>query len=142
VFKLWEEMTEYHRKISGIEYDFVKNYVELWIKYYEHNVRSRNRKAIVAEEDGRIIGYILGQIQERPPIFKTKYRAFITDAAVTKKKQHKGVGTLLLKAFEDWAREKNVKYIGLGVVSENKLGRSFWDKQGFSTILLKKRKTL
>ena len=140
VFKLWVEMTKYHREISIIDYDFVENFAELWIRYYKRNVRSKNKKAIVAERNGKLVGYLLGTIKERPPIFKIKHHAFITDVAVTKSERKKGIGSEMVKEFETWAHEKKVKYIGLDVVSENELGKSFWDKQGFSTILLNKRK--
>lgn len=139
---VWEELTEYSIDISTYDFDMVKEAPELWMKYFETNVRSRNRKAIVAEQDGKIIGYLLGYIQKRPPIFKTSHQAHITDIAVISSKRNKGVGTKLLDAFSNWAREKKMKYVTLGVLPENKSGIKFYQKQGFNTILLKQRKIL
>ena len=139
---VWEELMEYSIDISTYDFDMVKDAPEVWMKYFETNVRSRNRKAIVAEQDGVIIGHILGCIQKRPPIFKTSHQAHITDIVVTSRKRNKGVGTELLDAFSKWAREKKMKYVTLDVLPENKSGIKFYQKQGFNTILLKQRKIL
>jgi len=142
VLEIWEELMEYHIGISSIDYEMKDDAPELFLKFFENNVRSRNKKAVVAEEDGKVIGYVLGAIQERPPLFKTTHHAFITDAAVLQENRNKGVGTKLLEEFASWAKEKGMKYIVLSVVPENKIGKDFWEKHGFQTIMLNQRKML
>lgn len=142
VLVLWQEMTDYHIEMSSIDFEMNDDAPKLFMKFFENNVRSRNKKAIVAEEDGRIIGYLLGAIQKRPPVFKTTHQAFITDAAVTENKRKSGVGTKMLKVFKAWAKEKGMMYIALSVAFENEIGKKFWNKQGFKTILLSQRKML
>ena len=95
---------------------------------------------IIAKEDGKIVGYILGEIQKRPPVFKITHQAFISDMAVTKNLRNIGIGTKLMKAFTIWAKDKGMKYIELNVAAENQQGINFWEKQGFKTIMLHQRK--
>ncbi len=140
VLKLWQEMVDYHITISSIDLEMVENAPMLFTKFFETNVRSKNKSAFVAEEDGKIVGYILGEIQKRPPVFKITHQAFITDMAVTKNLRNKGIGTKLMKVFNVWAKDRGMKYIELNVAVENQLGINFWEKQGFKTIILHQRK--
>ncbi|WP_455392617.1 N-acetyltransferase family protein [[Eubacterium] cellulosolvens] len=142
VVELWKELMEYHVQISSIDYEMVKDAPNLFMKFFENNVRSRNKKALVAEEDGEIIGYMLGAIQKRPLLFKTTHQAFITDAAVKRETRNQGVGTKLLESFAAWARERGMKYISLSVVPENESGIKFWQKQGFEIVMFSQRKML
>lgn len=142
VLEIWKELMEYHIQISSVDYDMIDDAPEIFMKFFENNVRSRNKMAIVAEEDRKIIGYMLGAIQKRPPIFKTIHHAFITDAAVLKKNRNSGVGTKLLGGFVTWAKEKGMTYIALAVVPENDIGRNFWKKHGFETVMYNQRKML
>jgi ribosomal protein S18 acetylase RimI-like enzyme len=130
------------RKISTIDFEMVKNASEIWIRFYETHVRSSNKKAIVAEEDGRVVGYLLGSIEKRSPIFKTTHIAFISDAGVTRERRNRGIGTKLVKEFVAWAKEKRMKYITLSVIPDNELEVKFWRKHGFKTILFHQRKIL
>jgi len=142
IIELWKEIMDYHMKISNIDFELVDDATEIFKKLFETNVRSINKKVIVAEEDGRIIGYMMGAIEKRPPVFKTTHRAFITDTGVTVSKRNLGIGTKLFNAFSSWAKEKGMKFISLAVVFENEIGIGFWKKQGFETMLLLQRKML
>jgi GNAT superfamily N-acetyltransferase len=140
VAKIWQEIMEYHREISSINLEVRQDAPKIFMEFYENNVRSINKKALIAEEDGIIIGYMMGAIQKRPPVFKNRNQAFITDAAVTANKRNSGIGEQLLIAFEDWVKEKKLNYIVLNVVPENTVGINFWQKHGFQTIVLNQQK--
>jgi ribosomal protein S18 acetylase RimI-like enzyme len=144
VERIWRELVNYHRKITTLDLEMVDEAPDIFMKYFEKHVRSRVRRAIVAEKksDDKIIGYLLGELQRRPPLMKTKFRGFISDIAVTENMQGKGVGSKLLESFEAWAKEKKMKYVHLDVVPENDRALKLYDKHGFSTILLGKRKII
>ncbi len=61
---VWDEFMDYHMKISALDHELTDGAREMWTKYFERHVRSRDRKAIVAECDGEIVGFLLGQIQQ------------------------------------------------------------------------------
>ena len=132
---LWKEFTDYHIKITGREIDFVDNAQDKFIEFYEKNVRSRTKKAVVAEYEGKIIGYLLGGIQKRPDIFKNRYMGFIFDIAVTKFWRNKGIGTRLIKEFILWSKEKELHHVELYVVPENENALKFYKKHDFKTFI-------
>jgi len=135
-------MEKYHRNIGAVDYEVIEEAPRLWLKFYETHVRSRNRKALVAEKDGKIIGYLLGGIQKRSPIYKKRIQAHIKELAVTKGERRKGIGTKLLEAYAEWARKRKIKYLTMTIVPENEIGKKFWKKHDFNTMFLSQRKSI
>jgi ribosomal protein S18 acetylase RimI-like enzyme len=142
VVDIWNQVMKYHDEISDIDLETRQDAPEIFMKFFENNVRSVNKIALVAEEDRQVIGYMMGAIQKRPPVFKTIHQAILSDAAVHINKRNNGVGEQLLIVFVEWAKKKGMKYIVLDVVPENNIGLNFWKKHGFQTMVLNQRKML
>jgi ribosomal protein S18 acetylase RimI-like enzyme len=139
---VWDEFMDYHKRISAMDSEMNDKAGEMWVKYFKRHVRSRIRKAIIAEQDGEIIGFLLGEIQKRPPVFTTSHQGFADSIGVLKSKRNQGIGALMLDSFTEWAREKGLPYILLNVVVENEIAQRLYEKQGFRTMLLVQRKLL
>jgi ribosomal protein S18 acetylase RimI-like enzyme len=78
----------------------------------------------VAEEEGRIIGAILGGSDGR--------RGSIYHAAVEIEKRGKGIGTLLLESVKRAFSMQGITRISLHVYNANEVGISFWKSSGFT----------
>ena len=139
---VWDEFMDYHRRVSTMDSNLVKNAGEMWLKYFERHVRSRTRKAIVAERNGEIVGYLIGELQKRPPIFETPRQAYIDNIGVLERERNKGIGSLMLEAFAEWAKEKKMPSIILNVVVENNPAIRLYEKHGYKTTILTQRKLL
>ncbi|MEW6069151.1 MAG: hypothetical protein AB1485_00890 [Candidatus Thermoplasmatota archaeon] len=89
VVNLWKELRDYSRSISTIDFELTEDSPKKWLKFYEAHVKSKNMRALAAEEkeSDEIVGYLLGSIKKRPPIFKTAYHGFISDIYVTAAKR-------------------------------------------------------
>jgi GNAT superfamily N-acetyltransferase len=109
-------------------------------RYLKRRVRSRNRLFIVAEENNRIVGYALATLSSRPPIFRWKAFGFIEDVFVSEKYRNLGVAKQMLEATYSWFRKHGVREVVLTVHVKNKLGVVVWEKEGFETVFLRKRK--
>jgi ribosomal protein S18 acetylase RimI-like enzyme len=72
---------------------------EMGMQHFERHVRSPKRKALIAEQDGEVIGFLLGEIQKKPPIFKRSYQAFLDSICVVESKRNQGIGGLMLDSF-------------------------------------------
>jgi ribosomal protein S18 acetylase RimI-like enzyme len=139
---VWDEFMDFHKRISAMDSHMVPNVRDLNIAYFKKHVRSRIRKAIVAECDGRIVGFLLGSIQKRPPVFATSYQAYVDSIAVIESKRNQGIGGMMLDVFEKWAKEKKMPYVMLNVVVENAAAIRFYENRGFKTMILAQRKLL
>jgi ribosomal protein S18 acetylase RimI-like enzyme len=140
---IWIEFMEYHkRNFPWLGFDFVKGAPDVWERFFKTNVRSPKKAAFVAEVHGKLIGYLLGGIVKRPPVFTVQEVALITDLAVIKEWKNKGVGTELMKAFESWCKEKGIATITLQVANQNTNGINFYKKHNFITTMLHQKKDL
>jgi len=140
--RVWHEFMDYHKRISAMDNEIVDKAGEMWMQYFERHVRSPKRKAVIAEQDGEVIGFLLGEIQKRPPIFKTSYQAYIDSIGVVESRRNQGIGGLMLDYFAEWASGKGAPYAMLHVVVENSAAIRFYEQHGFKTVLLEQRKLL
>lgn len=139
---VWDQFMEYHRRISAFDFEMVDNAREMWVKYFKRYVRSRIRKAIIAERNGEIVGFLLGEIQKRPPVFVSHRQAYVDSIGVLERHRSQGIGSMMLDAFADWARERAMPYIMLFVAVENDAVRHLYEKHGFRSMMLSQRKLL
>ena len=139
---IWDEFIAYHERITTMDFEMADGAREMWRKYFETHVRSRNRKAIVAEQNGEIVGFLLGEIQKRPPIFITTHQAYVDSIGVLESRRHQGIGALMLDAFAAWAVEKEMSYSMLLVAVENAPAIKCYEKCGYTTMILAQRKPL
>ena len=142
VLPVWDEFIDYHKRITAMDFEMVDGAREMWRKYFETHVRSRNRKAIVAEQAGEIVGFLLGEIQKRPPVFTTIHQGYVDSIGVLESRRHLGIGTLMLDAFTAWAKGKEMPHIVLLVAVENAPAIKCYEKCGYTTTILMQKKPL
>lgn len=95
---------------------------------------------LLAWDGGEVLGFALVQQKTAPPYpaFLPHDYAYLMDIVVDPAYRHKGVGTLLLKAVEDWARARGAEFIELGVLSGNLPAIAAYEKAGY----IENRKTM
>ncbi|MBX9571181.1 MAG: GNAT family N-acetyltransferase [Candidatus Obscuribacterales bacterium] len=95
-------------------------------------------------EPEEIAGYIslLGRMEFDSDLNYTAWIAYVTDLIVLPEHRKGGTGQKLIKAAEDYAREQGSSALFLNVLAENKLARTFYEKEGFKEYDLRLRKEL
>jgi len=86
--------------------------------------------AVINEE---IIGFSLLFEKTTPNLnllVPCKY-AYIQDFIVSKKYRNNGFGTKLMEESKQWAKNRNMDYIRLSVLPENKDAQRFYKRHGF-----------
>lgn len=89
----------------------------------ERYLRRNPEACFVAEKDNKIIGVILCGNDGR--------RGYIHHTAVAEAERNNGVGTALVDAAVNALKREGIRKVALVVFSDNDLGNSFWEKQGF-----------
>ena len=81
---------------------------------------------ILAEEEGRVIGYAGLQtvLDER----------YITNIAVSRDFRGRGIGSSLVEQLKEKARQKSLAFISLEVRHSNAAAVALYEKQGFKTV--------
>ena len=119
-----------------------RNYYPYFQRYFRKYIYARRRLMIVAEQDSRLVAFMTATHKEVSPIFKQRKIGFIEDAFVSKSARRQGINREMLEFTYGWFRDNKISRVELGVGAFNELGKTVWDKHGFETILLMKRKIL
>jgi ribosomal protein S18 acetylase RimI-like enzyme len=79
----------------------------------------------VAEDEGRIIGTILGGSDGR--------RGYIYHLAVQADRQHRGLGSKLTQRCLDALKNNGIEKCHIFVIADNQEGKEYWRKIGWKT---------
>ena len=116
-----------------------KNVHEVYKKFFKGCIYSKNRLLLVAEENGEIIGYAVGELSSRPPVYKIRKMGYISDVFVEKNFRKLGIAKQFLHVLKKWFKAKNIKHIELSVHVKNEIGKKAWAKYGLEDYMIKKR---
>ena len=130
IVELWIELMDFHAERDP----WFRRSADGHIGFAEHlaNCSDDVRYVLLAAElDGRVVGYSLAEIAQRPPAFAEREHGFITDMAVTAECRRLGIGTRLADETIRRLRERGMKTIVLRYASATEVSRAFWGKMGF-----------
>ena len=91
--------------------------------FYENFIEDEQNCCLIAEYNGKIIGYLYGFVQNNGNIYIniiTQLDAMFADNEYRKL----GIGNALIGEFKKWSKEKNAKYIELKVCNNNDIAIS------------------
>jgi diamine N-acetyltransferase len=113
-------------------------------EYLAEILANKDAALFVAEQQGAIIGLIFCYVHTTPPVPVVVPRRFvhIQDMVVDESSRHQGVGQALMERAHQWAREKGLTEVELGVWEFNTAARSLYEKLGYQTTRRAMRKKL
>ena len=129
---LWFEMMNYHLaqdRRFAIAHDASTIFTN-WVKGLLQEPESGY--IAVAEEKGAIEGYILGQIEQLPPVYSIQKIGVIRDVCVLQGARHHGLGTQMFQHSLGWFKNRKVGAIWVRIPVGNIIAGKFWETQGFS----------
>jgi len=88
------------------------------------SVRSKRRKALVAEVDGRVVGFVIS--------YKRRGQAYIDSLAVDPTCRDLGIGSRLIGELENLLASEGVEKVALSVKEGNLRALDFYLKRGYS----------
>jgi GNAT superfamily N-acetyltransferase len=104
----------------------------------EEIMASENQVMLVAEDDGKVIGFAHVMLQKAKVVscLKPQTNIYLQDLVVTSTLRSKGTGTQLLNAAKEYGREKGAEFFRTQVFPMNKDGMRFYERNGFSTKMI------
>jgi ribosomal protein S18 acetylase RimI-like enzyme len=88
----------------------------------------------VAEREGKVIGFLSGELREGSLAFEPKTWAAIEDIYVAPDYRNSGVGRTLFEQFQKWAKEKSAHGVSLQVAAGNTRARKLYEELGFREV--------
>ena len=115
---------------------------DMCVEYFTKMIRSRLSNLFVAEENGRIVGYIKGTLKTTPPIFQVSVIGQLDSIYVMKPYRRRGIGKQLTDALVQWFQSKQVEYIEVTSYVRNTIALNAWKKYGFKQAMIKMRRNI
>lgn len=108
-----------------------------YVERLKADVRAHGGRFLVAEADGRIVGYatLLTNVTSEGERDEVLYSfSNIDDLAVLESHRNHGIGRKLVTACEKIARDAGQRWIRLGVLAKNEGARRFYSHLGFEEL--------
>jgi GNAT superfamily N-acetyltransferase len=102
-----------------------------YARFLESQLDEQDAVVLLAEQQGRIVGYVYAAIE---PLSWKDLRdecGFIHDLLVADVARRTGVGEALLNAAIEWLREQGMPRVVLGTAAQNDTARRLFERRGF-----------
>jgi GNAT superfamily N-acetyltransferase len=127
---IFREFVRYHENWDAI-FQKIEAAEEAWGDYIlESHTEIEDSRVLVAELDDMIVGYCVGHVVEKPPIYADKVIGEVGNIAVKEGYKRRGIGERLFQAMRDWFIERGVCHIELEAATMNPQSVGFWGKMG------------
>lgn len=106
-------------------------------EFFQSVFESADQDILVAEEDGKILGFSHVMILEQKKVacLKPETLLYIQDLDVLESRRSQGIGTLLMEASKRYGKEHVVDFIRTQVFPQNIDGMRFYEKNGFREMM-------
>jgi len=94
---------------------------------------------VVAEEDGRIVGFMLCLLEPNVPVYRERKIGVISDVYVKEERRRKGLAKKMFDFAAKWFKKNKVRTVRLNVAADNLEARAAWRMLGFEPFMIDKR---
>jgi len=143
--KDFEKLKEIRTEFYLLEASTDKRVSTKWAKHglgisLGKSIRSKTEINLIAEENGKLIGYASSEIITNPGWVAYKKQGHLYNLYVLPKYQGKGIGKKLIEKSLEWFRKNKIKDLKIQAYVWNKRARKLYHKYGFKEymVILKK----
>ena len=139
IVRLWEMLMASHRALNATLYETKPTASATWRAFARRHLDKRGTVFLVATDgpdvQGDVVGYLLGAVGQRAPIYTIGEIGMIYDLVVAPGKRRRGTGEALFLTAADWFRGRGVRHLQVHFDARNPSSSRFWPKMGFDTLL-------
>jgi len=134
ISQIWEELMDLH---EGTDERFALsiNAVRSWQELALGMIDRIDGFLLVARLEGKRSGFCLGWVARNPPIYRMPEIGFISEIAVARVAQHRGVGRALMHAAIDFFLRRGLTELQLSTAVWNEKACDFWESLGGEPLL-------
>lgn len=133
---LWRELMRYHHSLDK-RFVIAPDAVQRYVRHIQELMRGRNSRVLVACDvtSGGVVGYIVGELQDRPPVARVGSYGFVSDIFVREEWRRHGAGQALFEELRRWFKDRKATAIELYVAYANPNAAEFWASMGLTPFL-------
>jgi len=125
---LWLALLEEQAALDD-RFGIADDALERWTNDFPHWLHDEGRRFLVAEHDGKIIGFLTAQRWSPSPIYKETLEVYISELYVVPEARQQHAGARLVAAVQTWAKSLGASRLRIGILAANKPGQTFWKQQ-------------
>lgn len=145
--KLWYGLMDYHMGMAKTKdqkelYELRSDAGEKWVAWLLSHLQSKDSLVLVAEDNGKIVGYSLSTIKPNVPIYVVDKLGHMHDLYIEPEYRGKGVGKTFFQHVMTWLKKKRIKYVSIGAQAINLNAREIYRKWGNKEFYIELRKRI
>lgn len=117
------------------------NFGKRWRKFISSNSKSKSGMLLIAEKDGKIVGYSYNVVRDRGELFGVN-TGIISHLYVEPKYRGIGISRMLIDEAYKWFRKRKSEYVCIFLTTDNKNAYEIYQKWGFRKYAFEMRKKL
>ena len=119
VARLFTEMFDYHRQHDPV-FSLARTGGATYAKWFVQQIGEAGSLALVAEENGAIVGFCLALVKKRTRVHEDRYQTYgeIDDLSVTASCRGHGIGKALVANALEWFRMMGIERVEARVATE------------------------
>ncbi|MBS1623100.1 MAG: GNAT family N-acetyltransferase [Bacteroidetes bacterium] len=127
---LWRYLIDIHAPVEPM-FEVVDGAEAKFAEFVKSLLEKENYRVIVAEDEGKIAGYVIAHVSLTPDVFVIRRRMYVQDMVIEPAYRRQGIAKQLMSEVLDFAREQEVEKIDLLVAVQNEGANKFWQEMGF-----------
>ncbi len=132
---LWLKLAKHHQALHSELYENEAHSAATYRAWLRRQIESADSMLLVAEKDDRLVGYLLGRIGQRAPVYAIREVGMIHDLMVSQTVRRQGVAQALLTETKARFRRRGIFHLNVTYSPNNPEARGFWESQGFEPLL-------
>ena len=137
---MWYQLVQHHVELDSNLPVPSEQGAELYARRITEKMDDSHARVLVAEDDGQIIGFVLGMIVDMvPEMFMETVGGFLADIYIEETYRQSGIGRQLVDHLTQWFRSRGVQYIEWYVAAQNTDARAFWEAINGRDIMIRMR---
>ena len=138
--QMWEKLAQFHNMLDSALPPAARGGGKVYARRLVSRLSDSQTHLIVAEDDGRLIGYALAVIIDViPDMFVQENSGFLADIYVEDRYRQRGIGRTMVEAVKSWLRENNIHSFEWYVAEHNTVGQKFWESVGGRRVMVRMR---
>ena len=134
MLSIWRELMDLHATRDQA-FALAADADERWLEQAREMLGREDGFVLAAVVDGEVAGFCLGWVARNPPIYATPDIGFVSELAVRRQTQRRGVGRALVAAARAWFTGRGLVEFQLSTAQWNESAHAFWRALGGRVLL-------
>ncbi len=143
--RLWHGLMNHHMSLAKTKeqkelYELREDAEGRWIGWLTGYLQSDDGLVLVAEDNGKVVGYSMNFVKPNIPIYVVDKLGHFSDLYIEPEYRGKGIGREFFERVMAWLKKKKIRYASIGAQSVNPDAQEIYRKWGNKEFYLELRK--